>query len=421
VTDQEDRDAADRLIRRLQPIRKPPRARLPVFKIPDHHLLVTRDGSRYVVGSASPRGLFDEVVDRLVADEVTTTGTLAAHRTIERGRALEAGSIEVFVRSTDPLIGGTNAIVADLDGDRLMLRHRGEFDESPFVRPRTALTWDTAPLAAFERNALVAVAEPADIGGGRLWRYVESLLRWPLVGAELGDLLGDCRILALGEVEGRLEEHGTDMLIPAGVLALEIEGSGADAEAALDTSVIHIVDRMNNLSEGSFLIETPSRREMQPGAPRHIDLEGAGQLFSGGFPIMRSASLDWTVAVGPNGSFCLVSSHPQQLADAARAIRETPAAEARPGDWSSCGTMNGRALHNHLHSYVGQPKLLTPDHDPQSLDDVRATMTALSSFAGGIERCRWQLRRPCDRTVELEVQITLTGRDSAGPRTPRDR
>jgi hypothetical protein len=163
---------------------------------------------------------------------------------------------------------------------------------------------------------------------------------------------------------------------------------------------------------------------MAPGLPRHVDLQGLGGALSGGFPVMKSASLDWTVASGPSGSFCLVSSHPHQLANAVRAIRETPATADRTGDWSSCGTMNGHALSTHLHSYVGQPRLLTPDHGPESLDEVRASMLVLSGLAAGIDRCRWQLRRPSDRTVELEVQITLSERESAeaapvpNPQTP---
>jgi hypothetical protein len=421
LTDQGDVDRAEAILASMRPTNLPPQASLPVRLLPDQHLLASREGNRYIIGSSEPRGLFDEMLRRWGSGAAAPS--LADEKTIAMGRALAAGPVEVFYRHGDALYAGSSVLVAQVDGPHVTVHHRACFEDPPFARPPTKCRWNRAPLDAFEDHALVAMIEPTDIGEGRFWKFLEQVvLRWPLLSDALRGRIDDCRILALSEVDGRMEPGGMDMLVPAGVLALKLKCKPGEAQADLDASMLKVVDSINSLGEGSYLVDVPQTREMPAGLPRHVDLSSAMDHLTGGFPIMRSVSLDWTVAGGPNGSFCLIGTHPQQLRDAARAIRESPAGAACIGDWSSCGTLDGEALGRHLGTYAEHPGLFTrrdPSHgdaqDPEQIRVVQSTMRMFSGLASSIERCRWQMRRPCERTMELEVQITLAGSHSAIP------
>lgn len=407
-----DTEQARQVLRRLNPRRLTPRFALPISELPEHELLLAADGSTYLIGPKAPGRLFEELLAAL-AGAAEPVASLVGHPAMEKARALGGGEVGIFTRH-DPPLGGFSVIVADLDGERIMLHHAGLFDSPPFQRPVTRMEWDPAPLEAFEDEAMLAFIEPTDIGGGPVEIFIEAVLDVPLLSAEMRRNIGCRRMFVVGEVEGRQEPHKTDLLLPTLSIVMEVKDPQR-AELELDEQASRFAEAVNRLSEGAAQAAIPPIDSFRPGEARHIDLGPVMEPFSERHPILQSVTLDWAVAGALSGSYAVIATHPDQLQQTVKALEGQREGAGRVGKWTSCGTLNGPRIGRHLRSYSDQAPLLA-EADEKAVAEFRETLLLLSELAGGIDRCRWQLYRPTEKEMRLEAQITLTRPESAGGR-----
>jgi hypothetical protein len=407
-----DTEQARQVLRRLNPRRLAPRFALPISELPEHELLLAADGSTYLIGPKAPGRLFEELLAAL-AGAAEPVASLLEHPAMEKARGLGGGEVGIFTRH-DPPLGGFSVIVADLDGERILLHHAGLFDSPPFQRPVTKMDWDPAPLEAVEDEAMLAFIEPTDIGGGPVEVFIEAVLDVPLLSAEMRRNLDCRRMFVVGEVEGRQEPQKTDLLLPTLSIVMEMKDR-QQAESQLDEQAVRFAEAVNRLSEGGAQAAVPRLDSFRPGEARHIDLGPVMERFSERHPILQSVTLDWTVAGGPSGGYAVISTHPDQLQQTVKALENHQEGASRAGTWTSCGTLNGPRIGRHLRSYGDQAPLLA-EADEKSIAEFRETLLLLSELAGGIDRCRWQLYRPTEKEMRLEAQITLSRPESAARR-----
>jgi hypothetical protein len=402
-------DTARWLHRAVKPVYDLPRWGLRLGTIPEHDLRFAALGELYLIGPR--RGLlFTDMAERIGG--AVEAPSLADDPAFDRSRLHTAGRLGMFIRH-DPFVGGWSVLSAEIEGDRVDLRHAAQFEHPPFQRQRTELEWNMAPLQALEQSAVMAVIEPTDIGGGLGATFIETELGESLLSEAMRRNLCECRIFTIGEIEGRMEPHKTDMLMPSGVLAMKVKNDET-AEREIDKHVVRLVNAVNRVDEGAFLVEVPALPELRGQRYRHIDLRPATEHFGGGFPIMRSVTLNWTVARGPYGSFYVVATHPDQLRETVAALESGPPRPEQRGRWTSCGTVDGPRAARQLESYGDQAALLAVP-DPQARTFLRETLRDLAALAQGVERCRWKLQRPSENEVDLSVELVLSRPVSAGP------
>ncbi|MCP3904743.1 MAG: hypothetical protein GY715_14040 [Planctomycetes bacterium] len=405
-----DATKAGDTLARLRPHQRSPRANLPVAELPEHGLRIARAGAFFVIGPASSTALFNDVVDRFGRDEAGES--LAALPALQRARSLGTGSTACFIRHAPPF-DGWSAMIGRLEGGQLRLRHVGRYDAPPFDRPVTELSIDWSLLDAFEQRSLIAVVEPTDIGGGQHELFMQAALDVPIISASTRMKFGKRRVYAIGEQEGRLADEPVDLLLPAGAVAIELRDT-ENVEEQLDRDLLEVARAVNDLVPAAHRATLPRRIMAEPGTTRHLDLRPVMNELGDGLPLLRTASLNWAVTRGPQGSFCVIASHPEHLDETISALG-APCGPARTERMTSCGTMSGRRVGMHLRTYGAQAaKLAAPD--PETVVAFRETMLLLADLADGVDRCRWQVRRPSREEMSLEIQITLSPPESTdGP------
>jgi hypothetical protein len=292
------------------------------------------------------------------------------------------------------------------------VRYASHFDNTPFSTPVTTLTWDPAPVRGLQGAMALGFIEPTDTISGRLDAFLTAALGIPLIPAELGDNLGDRRITAISEIEGRLEDPPFDLLMPTVARVYEVK----DVETArgqLDNHVIRLAGALNRFGQGAFRIEPPDPATFRPGEPRSVNIGGLAQWILGDLPGLDRVSLNWMVvakAGGRPGGWCVIASDPRHLADVTKALAAAPA-DAEPAAWASCGIADGHRLARQLGTWRNQAGLLAPAQDAEALSDTLALMAEL---AHGVDRCWWRLRRPTAERVRLEAEVQLSPPDSSG-------
>ncbi len=396
-------------IQRLRPRRLAPRSSLPVVELPEHGLLVARAGARFVIGPTRPAILFNQVVALVSDDGASREPTLAGHAALLRARTLGAGQAAFFVRHGAAL-GGWSVAIADLRAGELRLRHAARFAHPLFERPVPTKAFDVAALDAIEKAALMAVIEPTEIGPTGFEAFAESRLGAPLLSPDMRRAMGDVRIFTIGEVEGRQADPPADQLLPAAAIAIKLDDP-AGAERALDAHLLRLARAFDGVAGPGAQLTMPAADAFAPGRPRSIDLEPVMSRVGPNLPLLRSVTLNWTVASGACGSFWVVATHPEHLDQTVAAI-ESADAPRRVGCWASCGTMNGPRLGLHLRSYRDQADALAAP-GAENVDAFRETLLILSEMAGGVDRCRWNLARPAPREMDLDVEATLRAPESA--------
>jgi hypothetical protein len=420
-----DPDRARTVLRRLNPRRLAPRHQLPVSELPEHELLIASEGSTYLIGPTKPGRLFDELLAS-VAGVSLPAASLADDPAVAKAGSLGTGELGLFLRHELPL-GGFSVFVLDLEGERVLLHHAGCYENPPFQRPVTELAWDAAPLEAFRDTALMAVVEPTDIGGGPIEVFIEAALEAPLLSPSLRRNLDKRRLFVVGEIEGRQEEHKTDLLLPTLSIALEIKDP-ARAETELDEHILHCAEAMNALSKRAFgtpreahskteltapQLDIPSIHTFAPGEARQIDLGPLMQRYGPDHPILQSVTLDWSVTSGPSGNYCVVATSSEQLRRTIEALQRPCEGPPHNGKVTSAGFVDGRRMARQLRSFSDEAELLA-EADPQAVASFRETMRLFSELAAGIERCCWELRRPSEKEVRIEARILLADPESAG-------
>lgn len=402
----EPRDAAERAaLDRLRPRRLVPRHGIECAALPEQDLHVGFWNGRCLFGPAGG-ALLDDVLARCGG---ARAATLAAHPAVARAAELPDGEIALLVRHAAPL-GGWSLAVVDLEGDVATLVHLGAFAASPFERPPPRRDWDCSAVDPFRDAALLAVAEPTEIGVGPMATWIELELDAPLASPDLRRAFGDHRIVVLGETDGRRLPRPTDLLLPTFAVAFPV-AHPAGAEAALDRHLRRIVTAINARGEGGYRLAFPPESALTAGAPRHVDLQPlVGHLGGAGFPVMEAVTLDWKVIEGPGGAYTVIASHPDHLADVVAALdpriaAEAPAAERR-GCFASVGTLDGMRIGRQLRTWRDDAAKLAAG-DAAQVAAFRATADLASFLAEGIERAEWELTRPSDREMRLEVRAKL--------------
>jgi hypothetical protein len=404
-----DRDRVRPIIRMLGAKRLLPRHELPMLELPEHALRLAWDGDRWLIGPTDSVALFDEILPRLAGVAVEGE-TLADRPAAQTAKELGPGSIGVYIRH-DPPLGGYSLIAATLEGDRLRFRHAGEFEASPMMRPISKTTWDMSPLDALERHSLLAFIEPTNVGPSDFEMYCQATLGEPLLSREMQENLGTRRMIVVGEIDGRLEERTPDMLLPTAAIAIEVRDSRT-AAAELDSKMWSLTQSAKKLVEGRYVIEAPKQPAFTPGKPRHIPMKPSEGHVPGTYPITDAITFNWTAATGPNGSYYVIATHPEQLRELVTALTGEPRSPARNGEWDMCGSINGVRLGIHLRNIADHADFLAAG-DEAEIEAFRETMRNLSRLTAGIDRCRWRLDRPTETSVRLDVKVRLAPSESS--------
>jgi hypothetical protein len=419
------------LLRKLRTRVREPQFGLAISELPEQQMLLASDGGQVVIGSSRQPELFFDVLQRMAQAEHGDNAPLATLATDadlkQHAPQLFAGMhgarAAMFIRHERPM-GGCSLVVADVRGDQVRLRHAGRFDHAPFASPMTKLTCDFSPVALFEDKALVAIVQPRDVGDGPVEAFLSAELGAGLISDEMRKNLADRRLLVVGEHDARQLPEPADILTTTFVAALELKDPSI-AIGQLDEQMVRLTQRINQRAKGSLLIEPPNVRAMRPCEPREVDLGNAGKWFTGGFPVMKSVSLNWAVAQSPDGggggagagagtAWFVVGSHPQALQETVEALqKDAPQDRRLRGRFDSCGMANGLRLGTHVQSWSDEAQMFTR---PENLDEVRGSLKALANLASGMQICRWQLARPTENTMRLDVQVTLTAAETAEPR-----
>jgi hypothetical protein len=411
VTARLEESAARDLLRRMKARVREPRFGLAVSQLPEQRLLLANDGELIVIGPEAQPALFDDVLQRIGAADLDGAGlaTLASdadlrQRAPELLEGMDGARVAVFVRHERPL-GGCSLIVADIRGEAVRVRHAGRFDNPLFTSPITRLTCDFSPVAEFQDKSLVALMQPRDVGEGPVETFLSASLGGGLVSAEMRKNLADRRLLIVGEQDGRQLPDPSDILTTTFVAAMELKDPSI-AVGQLDDQMIRLTRSMNNLHKGAMVIEPPNVRALTPCEPRHVDLGEAGKWFSGGFPVMKTVSLNWGVANGPHGAWFVVGSHPLALRETVQTLNTSDgrSLKAMRGKFDSCGVANGLRVGRHIENLSDEAQAFT---EPEDLDKVRSGLQILSDLACGVQSCRWQMARPTVTSVRLDVDITL--------------
>lgn len=386
-----------------------PRHGMAIVELPEQGLLVARNGNVAIIGPVANAALLQDILQRLdTKPEADAPPTAIQTSALQLG----TGRIGVWLKHSPPM-GGHSVAVADINGDQLVIRHAANFEHAPFSRGVTKLQCDFSPVLNFEDKSLIALMQPTDVGDGPVEMFLTASLGEGLMSRDMRQNTGDRRMLVFNEVEGRLQPRPSDLLNTTMTVCVQVKDP-SNAVAELDDQMVKVTGRLNALGKGAYLIQTPPMRTMPLSQPREVSLEQAGeaaQWFNGGFPIMQNVSLNWTVADGPSGAWYVIASHRDSLDEVVGALQREPRSEARfVGKFDNCGVSNGLRLGRHLRNWSDQSAQLA---QPGREEEFQSTLRLMSELAGGMQNCRWQLARPSQNEMRLDVQIKLAPAESA--------
>ena len=381
-----------------------------MYSLPEQDLLIALDQNRAIVGCASNQALFRSV---LLRTQGIKTESLAAQPFMARAAELGSGNVAVFTRHDLPL-GGWSMIVADMRGSRVELKHAADFNSAPFTHGVTAISCDFSPVNAFQRDSLLAMIQPTDIGDGPVEAYFTATLREGLISKEMRANLGDRKILVVGEQEMRELKDPVDLLGTTFVNCIELKNK-EKAVAQLDQHMLKLCEHVDRLCKGSMLTEAPDVARLPAGQCREVDLSPAAQWFTGGFPIMKNLSLTWKVVDSPDegstGGWYVIGTHRRTLDNVATILCKTGRSDAAMiGKFENCGVLNGQRISRHLQSWSAQAAMLAEEGQA---DALRRPLQAMSQLSAGITNCHWQLARPSANQLRLNIQIELAPAQSA--------
>jgi hypothetical protein len=402
-----DQAKAAQILRRLKVRVLEPRVGFAIAELPEEDVLIARDEHHLVVGPVQQSKLFYDVLPRIGANNARS---LAAEPCMRGARSLGGGNIALFVRHTSEMGGGFSLIVGNLAGDHVAIQHSAHFDQAPFHHAVTKLTCDCSPVKAFESRALVAMIQPTDIGEGPLESFIAAMLHDSLISRDMRRNLGDRRLMVVGEEDGRQLDQPAGVLVPTLVTCIELRDKAIAGEQ-LDRQMVRLAKHINDVGQGTYLVEIPQACRFSPGEPRHVDLSPAMEGLAGGFPIMKSISLNWTIADGPSGAWFVIGSHRQSMDDVVKTIQAvSPHDERLLGKFDCAGCANGMRIGRHIENWRDQAKAIAP---PDKVETFRLTLKLMSQLAAGVQTCHWQLSRPTPQDMRLDVQATLTPPESA--------
>jgi hypothetical protein len=399
-------DASAQLLKQARARVREPRFGMAVNELPEQAMLIAREDRRMLVGPVAHPGLFDDVMQRLAGARIDS---LNNQPQFKRARELGDGSAGIMIRH-DPPMGGWSIAVADLRGDKLNIRHAASFDASPFMSSVTRLTCDFSPVTSFEHDSLLAIGQPIDTANGPLEMFMCATVGERLINRTTREGLGDRRLTVFCEpAEGPTQPMSS---VPGVSVAscLELKNDRRTV-AVLERQLERVVSRNECLGKGALLSDTPCAAMTKPQTPRDPAPTPDGTWLAGGFPIMDTVKLNWTVAEGPQGAWFVIAGHPRTLNSVADALRSNTANDsAMVGRFDNCGVGNGVRISKQLQELTEQAAQIA---EPGRVEELRNTLGAMSEFAAGLQNCRWQLARPSANEMSLNVQITLTPPESS--------
>ncbi len=425
------------LLRTLQVRVREPRFGLAISELPEQEVLLAADGDRVAIGPSAQSQLLFDVLQRWDAAKnapgINDLVSLAisdefSQRLAELPPVDRDGNIAAFIRH-DPPMGGCSLIVANVHGDDVKIKHAARFDNPPFLSANTRLTCDFSPLALFANRSLVTIMQPRDVGDGPMETYLNAGLGVGLISAEMRGNLADRRILVVGEQDARQLSKPANILTTTFVACLEVKDA-SKAGTQLDAQMSRLAHKLNDLGRGAFLIQLPDCGTLKACDVRHADLGAAGEWFTGGFPVMKTVSLNWAIAQTPRvnagdlisqhddvetsdgPAWFVVGSNPQALKEAIDALGKPCSRDPRMvGRFDSCGAVNGLRLGHHMESWSDEAQEFA---QPEKVNEVRSTLRTFANLALGVKDCRWQMARPTPDTMRLDMQVQLAPAETAG-------
>jgi hypothetical protein len=394
---------SEQVLRQFKARVREPRFGMALAELPEEAMLLARDGRSVIVGPFDRSDLFFDVLARMSSPNKSS---LRDQEPMKRAHELGTGCAAVFLRHDAPM-GGWSAAVGDLQGDHLTVRHAASFDSSPFMRSVTRLTCDFSPVLAFERTALLAMMQPMDVSDGPFESFVSATSGENLISHSTREHLGDRRLIVFNETAGPPPQQPSDVL--AGTLVSCLELKNADAAAPqLEKQLARLADHNACLGKGALL--RPNDPATGPQST-HVAPLATSDWLTGGFPVMNTVKVCWTVADGPKGRWFVIAGDPRNRDSVATILKGNCVTEpCFVGRFDNCGVGNGVRISKQLQSWNEQAKALS---EPGCAAEFSSSLSALSDFAAGIQKCHWQLARPSANEMRLDVQITLTPPESA--------
>jgi hypothetical protein len=402
-----DPEVATGVLVQLKPRMLAPNRQVVILELPEHQLLVARHGRKLVIGPTERRELFRETAELLA---VSAPACLAADPALAEARGLGPGRAGLFMRHAPPM-GGWSAAVADWRADQLELSYTASFESPPFTTRPTRLEWDRSLLDAFEQHSILAFAEPTDLGDSPFGTFVRASLGQAVFPAEMRSNLGMRRVMVVAERDGRLQQPAFDLVYPT-VARLEEVEDPKQAVDQLDRQMVGLVETLNELGGANLPapLAVPRLAALRAGAPRRVDLGTAATWLLGDVPFANAVSLNWMVVSGPAGNWNVVATDPKLLSDVV-GVLETPRSTApQRGEWSNCGTLDGRRLSWQLRSLGDRADVFAA---PQDVETFRGLIGVIAELSDGVERCRWRLSRPDVNRAALEAHVILSPGASA--------
>lgn len=404
-----------------------------MHELPEHDLLIARTKGRLVIGPREKSGLLRSLLANLERAGDGAAG-LSGDLIVREAKALGDGQVGMFVRHGEPL-GGSSAFVANLQGDRLTVKHVANFDVPPFSSPATTTKLDLALVDRLQSRCVVAVTEPA-ANQGLVETYLAMQLGQATLLSKLQGNLGPMQVTTIGEGDGRLHEPPFDGLYPTLARVYEVKDL-QKAAGQIDEQLLVALDRMQEMGRGRYVMDVPAMEELPgPGEARCVDVSPAAEWFTGGLPGSGSMRLCWQVVERPEenagqgdvdrknagakvGGWVVVATSDDHLKDVVRALR-------RDGDGAgadrvegktvavgvSAGTVQGQRLAKQLENLAEHSAKW---FEQDAVEDFRATLLLMSQLADGVTVCSWQLQRPSENRMRLDMQMQLAPPASARP------
>lgn len=393
------------LLAKLQPRVLAPRHRLAIMHLPEFELLIALSGQMLLIGPSPQPELFNDMVPNLASPPLDC---LADKPAIKEARELGSGKIGLYMRHDQPM-GGWSVAVARLDSPHMNLRYAAKFDNAPFTRAPTKLSWDLSPIYNLSDETALAFIEPTDTASGQFDAFMQVLLGQAAYTPQMRLNQGPRQITTIAELDGLMQKPAFDLMLPIAARIREVK----DPKLAwdhLDQQIIGLVKSVNELSDGEVGVLVPDTSTFTPGKPRQIKFGSAAKWLLGDIPGLEQITLNWSVVEGPLGAWSIVATDPKHLEAITLALSNEPLESPGFGEWESCGFADGPRLASLARSWGNRADVLA---EPNDVEDLRSTLLLFSDFGQGIEKLQWQMKRPSPDRVRLDAQITFGKPDSS--------
>lgn len=392
----------DRLMKQLRPVLRPGGR----CEVPEEHVVFLYREGWLLAAPLTGSGLFDELAAHLPGP--APRSLRAAVEPV--GFAALAQRRLVGVIATPGAFAGTTLFGADVSGTHLRCDLRGLYDRAP-LRGLRQSRLDISLLARFDDAIAVAIepirpaADPNDDDGDFLDLFPE--LAPP---AAFRHNLRDCRIVALGDVDGSSVDPPLRMRCPTIAIAFQIDDAAQGREDQ-DHLMLTSLRGLRARSGIAAACEPPCTAG--PG-PRQAPVGPVLTAAVGDHPILRGCSLNWHTIEAGGEAWQIYASHPRWLAEVERMLARTSGKDeaTAPRDsavLASAGRLCGRRLSAHLRSWLGEAERFAGLGADRFGDGVEL----LSSIVGSFGTVAWRIATPSEARLDVQIDAELAPLESA--------